>query len=567
MKKITLAAVNARFSHSSLALLCLKHAAFEKEAVTLREYNLGQNTMDIAADIIATDPDAAGFSCYIWNIDTVVKIASVVKTVRPHCLVIFGGPEVSYDCEQLMRHWPFVDVIVRGAGETPFYHLTRSLAADESILSTPSSCIRTPSGVVHTPAAPPFELSSRPFLYDDLSAYKNKMIYYETSRGCPFRCAYCMSANEPLSFLPVERAIAELEYFMRADVRQVKLVDRTFNYPDKRARQIIAALIALKQKHPQSRTNYHFEISASLLTDETVALLASAPKGLLQLEIGIQSTDDAVLQAVSRTHDTRKLLKNTRTLCRAGNMRVFVDLIAGLPLETYESFSHSFDDAFALGADKLQLGFLKLLRGSKMRENASAHGIVYTSHAPYEVLQTPTLSYEELRRLHRIEQVLDSLYNEKLTQKTLSILTRVYRSPFAFFDGYTRFLEEEGYFSKPQKTETLFALLFCFARQAVDETLLREALAYDWLCLGKPGGWPDGIFVSTVNPKDALRRFSELPLSLSAREFGKRFTAAYFTTLFGAPVWLLFDHSKKRGDEGFITKIKQSETANASEMF
>ena len=556
MKTITLAAVNARFSHSSLALLCLKHAAYDHQAVTAKEYNINDSAMDIAADIISANPDAAGFSCYIWNIEHVLKIASIVKSVRPGCLIVLGGPEVSFGSSALMAQWPFADIIVRGPGEVPFAHLTKCLATGQSIESTPSACIRMPGGIVETPDAAPFDFAAQPFLYEDLAAFDNKMIYYETSRGCPFRCAYCMSAGQTLDFLPIERVKGELENFLSANVQQVKLVDRTFNHPDSRARELWAALIALKQKYPHSRTNFHFELSASLLTEETIRLLAEAPKGLIQLEIGIQSTHNDTLSAVNRAHDTAKLLQNTAALCRQGNLRVYVDLIAGLPMETMDSFACSFDDAYSLGADRLQLGFLKLLRGSRMRENAAKYGIVYTDHAPYEVLKTDTMSFEDIRHLRRIEQVLDRLCNEQQAIKTLELLIPVFGSPFAFYDGFTRHLQSAGYFDRPQKTQAVFEQLFAFAKHRLENERLREALVYDWLCLGKPGPWPEGLSVKTYRLRDLPDTARDRLTGASVRESERRYILAEFSCLFAQPALLLFDYSKPRDDDGFIRRIE-----------
>ena len=561
MKRISLIAINARFSHSSLALLCLKHAAFEPEAIKLSEYNINDSVAEIAADIIAGAPDAAGFSCYIWNIDHVIKVASIVKKVLPECLILLGGPEVSFDCAAFMDNWPFTDIVIRGAGEVPFAHLTKCLAQGESIYSMPSACIRTPQGIIETPDAPPYDFTSQPFLYDDLSAFENRMIYYETSRGCPFRCAYCMSAGEALIFLPLERVMTELEHFMRANVPQIKLVDRTFNHPDARAREIFAALIALKTKHPHSTTNFHFEISASLLSEQTTALLSAAPKGLIQLEIGIQSTNDDTLHAVSRAHDTQKLLANTAALCRPRNLRVYVDLIAGLPMETMISFARSFDDAYSLGADRLQLGFLKLLKGSRMRENASQYGIVYSDFAPYEVLKTASMTYQQLRRLHLIEYVLDLLYNQRQARKTLDLLIPLLGSPFAFFDRFTCHLEDVQYFARPQKKQAIFEQLYLFAKSQTDEDTLREALCFDWLCLQRLGVWPNGLHMETENlreffvGKEAIEMYFKPPLPI--RELERRCVLALFKKLFGTPTLLLFDYGKNRNDEGYMRQIKK----------
>ncbi len=560
MKKITLVAINARFSHSSLALLCLKHAAFNPKAIRLCEYNINNSVSEIAADIISRAPDAAGFSCYIWNIEHVIKVASIVKKVLPECLILLGGPEVSFDCAAFMENCTFSDIIIRGAGELPFAHLTKCLAQGKDIDTTPSARIRTPQGIIETNDAPPYDLSGQPFLYEDLSAFENKMIYYETSRGCPFCCAYCMSAGDTLSFLPLKRVRLDLEHFMRANVRQVKLVDRTFNHPDERAREIFAALIALKAKYPDSTTNFHFEISASLLSKQTLSLLAAAPKHLIQFEVGIQSTNDATLRAVCRAHDTQKLLCRTAALCRPQNLRVYVDLIAGLPMETMQSFAHSFNDAYSVGSDKIQLGFLKLLKGSRMRENATTYGIVYSDHAPYEVLKTHTMTYHELRRLHRIEHVLDMLYNQRQARKTLDFLIPNFNSPFVFFESFTRHLEAAGYFTRPQKMQALFEQLFSFAKSLTNIDTLRETLCFDWLCLQKPGPWPKGIQMEAENlreyfaDKQMTKNFFQQQLSI--RELERRCMLVTFTHLFDAPSLLLFDYSFSHNDENFITQVK-----------
>jgi len=560
MKKISLIAVNARFSHSSLALLCLNHAAFDREAIQLDEYNINESAADIAADIIAREPDAAGFSCYIWNIDHIKRVASIVKKVLPECLVLLGGPEVSSDCVELMQDWPFIDIIIRGTGEIPFAHLTKCLALGESIETTPSACIRTPQGIIETADAPPYDFAGQPFLYNNLSMFENRMIYYETSRGCPFRCAYCMSAGEKLSFLPLERVKRELEHFMRANVQQIKLVDRTFNHPDARALKIFAALISLKEKYPKSTTNFHFEISASLLSEQTLSLLAAAPKGLIQLEIGIQSTNEETLHAVSRAHNTQKLLENTAALCRPNNLRIYVDLIAGLPMETTESFADSFNDTYSVGADRIQLGFLKLLKGSRMRKNAEKYGIVYSDHAPYEVLKTDSMTYQELRRLHRIEHVLDMLYNQRQARNTLDMVIPLFDTPFAFFDRFTRHLEAADYFTRSQKKQAVFEQLFGFAKSEKNEDTLREALCFDWLRLQKPGPWPQGLHMDTENLREffADRQMAEAYFEkpLSIREIERRCVLVSFKHLFERPLLLLIDYSQIHHDENFIRKIK-----------
>ena len=355
MKNVLLCGLNARYSHSSLALRCLKAAANTKSTISIAEHSINEHIPDVIDSIVRRAPDATGFSCYIWNIEQTLKISSAVKRILPHCFIFLGGPEVSYDSAAIMRAHPFIDMIIRGPGEVPFSHLMACFDDEKTRITTPSACIRCGKDVLTTNDAPPFDLASLPFMYSDLSEYKNKVIYYETSRGCPYRCAYCMSACQPVSFLPIDRVKNELAYFLRANVRQVKLVDRTFNHPTNRAYEILSTLITLSEEYPKSTTGFHFEISANLLDEKTLRLLRRARPGLIQFEIGIQSTHPATLNAVNRHHDTQKLLARTHALCGLRTAHVHVDLIAGLPLETPETFAQSFNDAYAVGADALQL--------------------------------------------------------------------------------------------------------------------------------------------------------------------------------------------------------------------
>jgi radical SAM superfamily enzyme YgiQ (UPF0313 family) len=564
MKTILLCAFGARYSHSSLALLYLRQAAAGRP-VSLAEYNINESPAKIVESIVSSAPDAVGFSCYIWNIGIVLQVASSVKKLLPGCTILLGGPEVSFDAPSLMKENGFIDIIICGPGEAPFRRFADAFCRDESISGTPSACIRTNGGLLQTPGVLPLPLADIPFVYDDLSPYANKIIYHETSRGCPFRCAYCLSAETSLDFLPASRAIHELEFFMQHDGRQVKLVDRTFNYPDDRARNIFSALIALKEKYPESRTNYHFEISASLLTEETLAMLESAPAGLFQFEVGIQSTHDKTLHAVGRGHNTKKVLDITNRLCRMQNLHVHVDLIAGLPIETAETFAASFNDAYRLSANRLQLGFLKLLKGSPLRAQAEQFGIVYTDGAPYEVLKTDTMSYSTLRRLHRIESLLDTLYNDRAARQTLGLLTSL-MPPYDVFNQFAAFLERRGFFERPQKQGALYEQLFAFASglSGMDISLLRESLAFDWFSRQNtdcpaPFSLPD-----TGEQKAFARRFFEdadavaryLPdTDLTPRQLERRCRVVFFQCLFGSPSAVLFDYGKKPDDAGFYKII------------
>ena len=565
MKSITLCGINARYTHTNLALRCLQKTAVGSNAIIV-ETNINDSVSAIVHSIIETSPDAVGFSCYIWNIDHVLKAASTVKKILPDCFVIFGGPEVGKDGAALLGAHPFIDMAIRGAGELPFAHFAQQLIAGGSIMQTPSAAIRSGSEIIITQDAPPFEISELPFLYGDIAEFKNKIVYYETSRGCPYRCAFCISAGEAMTYLPLDRVAAELEHFFKAGVAQVKLVDRTFNYPPKRARTIVETLLTLAEEYPQASPCFHFELSANLLDDETLGLLQKAPAGLIQVEIGVQSTNPKTLEAVCRDHDTGKLLAAAKTLCAMPNIHVHVDLIAGLPFEDYTSFAKSFNDVYALGAQRIQLGFLKVLKDSAMRGMASDYDIIYTDYAPYEVLCTHVLSYDELEWLHRISDVVDLLVSSGHFIKTLDMLIESAVSPFDFFEAITTHLKADGFFDAHQSKSALFAQLCSFAQSSPDTDRAAQALRYDWLCLEKPRRWPKGLESERsdaqlqavrdfFNNKQRIQKYLPEYQNLSSSEVSRRCHVAFFTQLFDKPTAVLFDYGKRCGDEGFAQTI------------
>ncbi len=569
MKRILLCGLNARYSHSCLALLCLKNAVPEDLPIETVEFSINDRLPAITDAILRAQPDAVGFSCYIWNIEHVLKAASTVKKVLPECLILLGGPEVSYDAKGIMEQNPFIDMTVCGPGEAAFAHFAPRFCRGESILDTPSAYVRAEDGLRQNPAAPRWDMDDTRFMYSDLSAFENRTIYYETSRGCPFRCAYCLSAEEPVSFLALERVEKELEHFVASGVRQVKLVDRTFNFPPERAKNILQTLSSLKSRYPQSPTNFHLEISACLLDEETISLLASAPEGLLQLEIGIQSTHPETLRAISRTHDTTKVLHNTALLCALPNLRVHADLIAGLPEENYAAFARSFNDAYSLRPAALQLGFLKLLRGSMLRRNARELGIIYTDYPPYEVLGTPSVSYAQLSALHRIAELVDALYNSGVFPMTMGQIIPEFPSPFAFFEGAADFFNAQGFFDRLQPPQRVFVLLAEFCRlQGTDSATVREALAYDWCCRNEGGAWPQAIMIPAQPDTRALRRFFSDPgnirhylpndTGLPPRQIEKRCRIYAFPLLFPPHGWVLLDYGQRRSSERFSQTISEA---------
>jgi len=554
MKNIVLCGISARYSHSSLALLCL--SACTDVPVRRAEFTINDRTARIVDALARMRPDAVGFSCYIWNIAQVLQTASSLKKILPECFILLGGPEVSFDAPALMEAHPFIGMIVCGPGETPFAYFAKRFASGRDVKDTPSACVRTPDGLAMNAAAPPFDLNRLRFMYDDLTAFSHRTIYYETSRGCPFGCAYCMSARERMSYLPLARVHDELAHFIRADVRQVKLVDRTFNHPPERGREILRMLLALSAQYPQSCTRFHLEISAYLLDDETLALLARAKPGLIQLEVGIQSTHAETLRAVHRTHDIQAVLRNTERLCAMPNLRVHADLIAGLPFEDYETFGRSFNDVYRLRPAALQLGFLKVLKGAPIRKLALKYRIAYTDYAPYEVLSTHVLPYESLSRLHRIAALTDALYNSGHFAMTLDCLLPASPSPFALFEALADYLDAHEWFARPHKPPALYTLLYDFSGK---DPRVREALQYDWACLARPGAWPEGLAPEPeglpLPGPEVLAAHLPDSEGLPAAALRRRCCLIAFPRLFAPPAVVLFDYSLPRTHADFARVV------------
>ncbi len=545
--------------------MCLKHAA-QKPDIKIIQMSINDKISQIVNTIFCGEPDAVGFSCYIWNIEHVLKTASCIKKILPECFIIFGGPEVSFNSADMMKKHSFIDMIIKGRGEAAFSYFLQRFESGSPIDSTPSACIRTKEKIISNEPKEVFDMNSLPFLYGGLDYFKNKIIYYETSRGCPYSCDYCMSAGEDVSHLSLQRVKEELEFFIKSNVRQVKLVDRTFNYPPERANKIFKMLLSLSEKYPESSTSFHFEISANIIEDETIKLIRSAKKGFFKFEIGVQSTHPPTLKAVNRNHDMKKLLGNTRTLCAMENIHVHADLIAGLPLEGYREFSKSFNDVYSLGADKIQLGFLKVLKGSRMRETAQKYGIEYTDYAPYEVLSTHALSYEEIQKLHRIEHLTDALYNTKHFVKTLEAFVPLFCSPFDFYNRFAEFLCQKEYFASPKKKQFLFDMLILFAKisRCKDVDVIKEALIFDWLCMEKPRSWPKQIEISQTDEqklqiraffknKECIQKYLPGYQKLSGGEISKRCFIYQFESIMQSAV--LFDYGKNKDADNFCRKI------------
>ena len=444
---IVLAGISAKFIHTPLAVHLLSRYAEEQYGIRSRaaEFTINQSEDAILAALYRLSPDLLGFSCYIWNYALVRRLVPSLKKVLPGLKVFLGGPEVSFDPAAALAETG-ADFVLSGEGEEPFSRLCLALRDGLPLESVPSLCWREGGALRQTPPAPPLDLAKLPFASGDLSGFDNRILYYEAQRGCPFNCQYCLSSAEKgVRFQPAGKAEAELKRFLDAKVRQVKFVDRTFNADPRFAMRIWRYLAA----HDNGATNFHFEIEGGLLTAEQLDFLRTVRPGLFQFEIGVQSANPETLRAVRRRNDFEKLAHVVRRLREGRNIHLHLDLIAGLPHEDYESFGRSFDLVYGLRPDQLQLGFLKLLKGSGLRRDAAEYGIVWRDEPPYEVLETAALPFGDLLRLKEIEELLDLYCNSGRFSASLGYLMPLAGRPFAFFEGFARWRREKGLAGAP----------------------------------------------------------------------------------------------------------------------
>ncbi|ADU28112.1 B12-binding domain-containing radical SAM protein [Ethanoligenens harbinense] len=459
---VVLAALNAQYVHMALAPWCLKAACADVCDVTVQEYTVNRDDRSILRGLMEARPDVLGFCTYLFNIEQVRALAADVRALLPETVIVFGGPEAGLDPD-VFRACPAVDFVVRGEGETAFRALLLALrdGLDTHIPGVASRERDCP------PAAEP-DLGSLPSPYTDemLAASAGRILYYEASRGCPFRCAYCLSSlGGGARFFPLDRVRAELARVLDSPARQVKFVDRTFNCRLSRAKEIVRAVLELAEENPAIAARHvHFEVAADLFDEELLDLFASAPPGLFQLEIGIQSFHAPTLAAVHRASDLARCAAAIAHLCAPRNVHVHTDLIAGLPLEDYMTFARSFDTLHALASHCIQLGFLKLLKGSEMRAVADCTpGYLYSEKPPYQVLQTPWLSFAELGRLEDTAFCVERLYNSGRFMLSLPYLIARFAGPFAFYEAFAGALRARGCFARPVAYPELCAELVRFA--------------------------------------------------------------------------------------------------------
>lgn len=446
--KVLLAAINAKYIHSNLGIYSLKTygekmlkewGLAEQVEISLAEYTINHQMEQILQDIYKRKPDVIGFSCYIWNISYVKMILADIKKVLPNVKIWAGGPEVSYHGEAFLKEEPAVDLVMMGEGEITFAHFLKALLEGEELKQVPGLMLRNDDGTItDTGFRQVMDMSQIPFPYAfmDMKELEHRIIYYESSRGCPFSCAYCLSSiDKKLRFRSLDLVLPELEWFLQAKVPQVKFVDRTFNCKKSHAMAIWQYI----RDHDNGITNFHFEIAADLLDKDELDLLSTMRPGLVQLEIGVQSTNEKTLETIRRKTDIGEIRQITAAINSWHNIHQHLDLIAGLPWEDIESFKKSFNDVYKMEPEQLQLGFLKVLKGSYMEELIPDCDLLYSTAPPYEVLQTKWLSYGDVLELKDIEEMTEVHYNSRQFTCTLKELEKEFNTPyemFSFMAGY-----------------------------------------------------------------------------------------------------------------------------------
>lgn len=516
MKKVILAALNAKYIHSNLALRYLSRFQNnnQKHHVETMEFTINQRLDFIAEELFRKQPDVVLFSCYIWNVEMLRQLCPILKKIMPDCVIGFGGPEVSYESETFLRENPAVDFVMRGEGELVFTKYLEHLDAGNpaTLGEIESLTYRQGDEIFSTPQMHPMDLALLPFPYeDDFSDVQNQIIYYESSRGCPYHCGYCLSSVENgVRFVPLDKVLPDLQKFLDKNVPQVKFIDRTFNCKKSHAMAIWKYL----HEHDNGVTNFHFEITADLIDQETIDFLKTVRKGLFQFEIGVQSTNPQTIRAINRNVDFAALSEIVQQIKDGGNIHQHLDLIAGLPYEDYDSFGRSFNDVYALHPEQLQLGFLKVLKGSMLHQKQKEFEIVYHDTAPYEVLTTHELPYADTLRLKYVEEMVETYYNSGRFLHTLAYLVPLYESPFAFFEALSQFWIRENYHYLGVSRMGLFDVLWRFVEQnpKVDKRKLQWEMKFDialhekpkklpaWLTVTNEEQWHDKVFVFYGNP-------------------------------------------------------------------
>ncbi|EOT23478.1 hypothetical protein C805_03139 [Eubacterium sp. 14-2] len=548
--KILLAAINAKYIHSNLAVYSLKsHAKEYKEHISLAEYTINHRTDYILQEIYKQKPDVLCFSCYIWNFSCVQELIPDLHRLLPDLAIWAGGPEVSYEPEEFLTEYPMVAGVLCGEGEETFRELCGYYlgTGGNTLEQTAGLVFRNQDNLlIRTLPRKVLPMDELPFCYEQLEDFENRIIYYETSRGCPFSCSYCLSSIEKeLRFRSFSLVKEELQFFLDHQVPQVKFVDRTFNCNHSHALEIWQYL----KDHDNGKTNFHFEIAGDLLTEEELALIASMRPGLIQLEIGVQSTHPSTLREICRTTDMERLEKAVGKIRQAGNVHQHLDLIAGLPEEDFHTFGESFRQVYQWKPQQLQLGFLKVLKGSRMQENREKYGLLYRKRPPYEVLATNWISYEEILDLKLVEEMLEVYYNSGQFEQTMKVLELTEENPFELYLKLGKFYESRGLLAVSHSRLRRCEILLEFAEERDGEhtELYQETLIFDLYlrenCKTRPGWAKDRpVCRELVRKYGKKGKMSHLELFFHDMEeiLENATLTAYPRRTTGGQLWLFF---------------------------
>lgn len=514
-QNILLIGINAKFIHSNLAIYSLKTYADTYYTqrpcgchLGIAEYTINQPEDSILADLYLQKPDVAAFSCYIWNWGIIKNLLCELPKILPETKLWLGGPEVSFDADKIISAFPQLAGIMAGEGEETFLELLKHYWENTLPLNAIKGIV-TKEGF--TGIRNLVNINNLPFLYNaesgTLARFQNRILYYESQRGCPFCCAYCLSSiDKKVRLRDMDTVKAELKFFLDQKVQQVKFIDRTFNCNKKHSISIWSFL----KENDNGVTNFHFEIAADLLDDEQLEIIQDMRPGFIQLEIGVQSTNETTLRAINRQTNIARLRENVAKIRGFQNIHIHLDLIAGLPYEDYSSFAASFNDVYAMHPDQLQLGFLKVLKGSPIEQQALEYGIVYSANPPYEVLYTKWLSYADMLKLKKIEEMTELYYNSNQFCHTLPVLAHEFPSPFQMYEALAGFYQEKGYFTNAPSRTYRYQALLEFACLAAPEKrqLFTELLLFDLYVRENLKSRPAFAPENTID-KDMLRRFFE----------------------------------------------------------
>lgn len=557
--KILLTAINAKYIHSNLAIYSLRACAGEyKSQIELAEFTINNQKDYILEEIYKRKPDILCFSVYIWNLDYVESVAREFKKICPDTPVWVGGPEVSYEVEDFLTSHPEIDGVMIGEGEETFREVCSYYAGNRGLDDIQGIAYRDNNGIRVTESRAIMDMSRIPFCYDTMEDFSNRIIYYESSRGCPFSCSYCLSSvDKSLRFRDTELVKKELLFFINQKVPQIKFVDRTFNCNHAHAMEIWRFI----KEHDNGVTNFHFEISADLINEEELKLISDMRPGLIQLEIGVQSTNEVTIKEIHRTMKLERLKEVVRAIQSGENVHEHLDLIAGLPYEDYDSFARSFDEIYELKPNQLQLGFLKVLKGSFMYDHAKEYGIIYHDRPPYEVLSTKWISFDDVLRIKKVEEMLEVYYNSGQFEITMKLMDVLYDSAFDFFQRLGDFYEEKGYLamshSRIRRCEILLEFMQAELQAKEGERkqsdivkMLEEALIFDLYyrenCKSRPG-WA----VDAATFKKMTHRYCARGKLSHVEPFHYRFPDKKQRTIDTLPVrekepvWVLFHYDDR----------------------